>query len=954
MKNLRKLTLLLVVALVIVSMLVMASCDVTETTGSSNESTSSSKAEGTNSSVADGTQESQKPDESVTESTGDNVTESSKDDTTDSSVTEDSTTDSSVTEDSATGSSTTDSSVPGDGNDEDDVNPNLITVTVFNQLGKPVNGAVIQICQGETCFAKPVQTGANGIGSREYTLGQGQLKAKIVSIKGMDDFLASEEYVYFEDGSREITITIQKITVNVFDDTNMAIEGAQVQLYQGEYAIDGDLITDANGVASGFVALTGGKFSAKVTKLLVNADKYDISGEAVGFDEGEYEGFLTISQKRALTVKLSDFMSGAPFAGIKVKLYLGNSFEDVATTDKNGIVRFDNVVDGNYSVEISFESPAYVSVGASEDDGRHYFVDSNVLNISVIELTNIVYTVNVSKGTAGETITVYDVNNAVFGTYETDENGTVVFEAPHGYYTAVLTTEDGKYAAPVSFVKGDSATGTIVKTDKVAGSAKDAPILLVGEMTVDFEASKAVWFAIPNANGKCVTVGAEVFFEFDGSLVERVDGYYYFTAEKGEMAVFSVTSEVNAEGVWMETKAPGTIKDPYEVSGSVKNDVAIYVGETVYYSYIADKDGTLTVTIGGDVVVLFDGNNGLNLDAGVFMYPVKAGQTVLVSLDGANLMTGIDTEVGFELGEKKLDYTISVTKDGDTADGVVVILYARNGEELVEVARATTDETGMCVFADIAYAGNYVIKAECPEGYTYIMEEVELGIEVYGSYYFTRIKTGEADAPFEFDTTEELKETAEIKENGTVWYTLYVRPNMESKFFLVANSANVVIKVYNSDTNDDGIIDGSDTPIATVNASDGKATYVFETNAMLYTIAVSTADGKAESVELEYASEELEGGATEENAIEIIESGTYTAKVNGTVYYVFAGNDSCKLTVTLTGNATLKQVIRSMDGSTLEPVDGNVLRIEDTEGTWIYFAISADEAGEYEFTVTVE
>ena len=938
MKNLKRFTTLLVIALVIFSVLALASCGNDGDTGASSDSSTNKPSSSSNS-----TQNSQKPDGSVADSSnGGNATDSSS---------TGGTMDSDIT--GSTGNSTTDSSKPGDGT-EDDVNPNLVTVTVLNQLGKPVSGAVVQICQGEICFAKPVQTGADGTGSREYDLGTDTLKAKLVSIKGMDDFLASEEYVYFEDGSREITITIQKITVNVFDDSNEAIEGAQIQLYQGEYALDGDLITDADGVASGFVALTSGEFSATVSKLLMNADKYDLGKEPVSFDEGSYEGFLTVNKKKALTVKLSDFMSGTPLTGVKIKLWLEDSFEDVATTDANGIVRFENVGDGRYSVEISFESPAYVSVGASEEDGRHYFGETGVLDISVIELTNITYTVNVSKGTAGETITVYDINNAVFGTYETDEKGTVTFEAPHGYYTVVLTTEDGKYAAPVSFVKGDSATGTIVKTDKVAGSAKDAPILLVGEMTVDFEASKAVWFAIPNANGKCVTAGVEVFFEFDGSMVERVDGYYYFTAEKGEMAVFSVTSEVNVEGAWIETKAPGTINDPYEVSGSVKDDVTIYVGETVYYSYTVDKDGTLTVTIGSDVLVLFDGNNGLNLDAGVYMYPVKAGQTVLVSLDGSNLMTGVDAEVGFELSEKKLDYTISVTKDGDTVDGVVVILYAKNGSELVEVARATTDASGMCVFADIVYAGNYVIKAECPDGYTYITEEVELGVETFGSYYFTCIKTGEADAPFGFDTTDELKETAEVKENGTVWYTLYVFPNQSAKYYIVANNANAVLKIYNSDTNDDGIIDAKDTPIATVNASDGKATYVFETNAMLYTIAVSTADGQAESIELEYASEELEGGATEENAIEITEPGNYTANVDGTVYYVFAGNDSCKLTITLNGNATLKQIIRSMDGSTLEPVDGNVLTIEDTEGTWIYFAISADEAGEYEFTVTVE
>jgi len=945
MRNFKKLASLLAVALVIFGMLALASCGGDGDTDASS-GTSSSKVEKPADSAGNSTTDSQKPDESTTDS--------SKDDATDSS-TESSTTNSS-TDEGSTNSSTAESSKPDDGNDE--ANPNLVKVTVLNQLGKPVSGATIQICQDEVCFNKPIQTGADGTGSREYTLSQGNLKAKIVSIKGMDDFLASEEYIYFDEGSREVTITIQKVTVNVFDgdsENNDAIEGAQVQLYQGEYALDGELITDADGVVSGFVALTGGEFSAKVTKFHINAALYEVSKEAVKLGEGVYDGSIAVNQKMVYTIKLSNFMSGAPFAGVKVKLWLGDSFEDTAITDENGIARFENVGDGEYSIEIVFDSPAYVAIGASEEDGRHYFYGEKTLNIDVIELTYIEYTVNVSNKKAGQTVVVYDIYNAEYCAYETDENGVVKFGAKNGYYTAVLVTEADKYAKPVSFVKGDSAVGTIeVMDNKAAGSSKDAPIILtLGEFTFALEADKAVWFAIPNAYGMSVSFGAEVNIGFDGML-EEADGEYYFTVEKGEMAVFSLTSDV-ATSIPMVTKAPGTMYNPYEVSGSVKEDVTVYVSEVVYYSYTADKDGTLVVTIDGDVVVLFDEfYTGLNVEAGVYMYPVKAGQTLLVSLDGSNLMKGLDAEIGFSVEEKKVDYTISVTKDGDTADGVVVILYARNGEELVEVARATTDETGMCAFIDIAYAGNYVIKAECPEGYTYIMEEIELGLEVYGSYYLTKIKTGEPDAPFEFDTTDELKETAEVKENGTVWYVVYVRPGMDSKFSVIANSANAVIKIYNADTNDDGIIDEKDTPIATVTATEGKATYTFGTNGMPYTIAVSTADGSAETIELEYASNTLPAGSNEETAIEVFESGTYTAEVNGTVYYVFAGNDSCKLTVTLTGNATLKRVIRSMDGSTLEDVEGNVLTVEDTEGTWIFFAISADEVGEYELTVTVE
>ena len=164
MRNFKKLASLLAVALVIFGMLALASCGGDGDTDASS-GTSSSKVEKPAASAGNSTTDSQKPDESVTDS--------SKDDATDSS-TESSTTNSS-TDEGSTNSSTAESSKPDDGNDE--ANPNLVKVTVLNQLGKPVSGATIQICQDEVCFNKPIQTGADGTGSREYTLSQGNLKA---------------------------------------------------------------------------------------------------------------------------------------------------------------------------------------------------------------------------------------------------------------------------------------------------------------------------------------------------------------------------------------------------------------------------------------------------------------------------------------------------------------------------------------------------------------------------------------------------------------------------------------------------------------------------------------------------------------------------------------------------------------------------------------------------------
>ena len=107
------------------------------------------------------------------------------------------------------------------GNAGDDLKENEVKVTVRYENGRPVNGATVQICQGSQCFFMPIVTGTNGVGVGEYDLNGDALKAKVNSIKTNDgiDYLipADEGYVYFEEDSRELVITIKLLTINVFD-----------------------------------------------------------------------------------------------------------------------------------------------------------------------------------------------------------------------------------------------------------------------------------------------------------------------------------------------------------------------------------------------------------------------------------------------------------------------------------------------------------------------------------------------------------------------------------------------------------------------------------------------------------------------------------------------------------------------------------------------------------------
>ena len=72
-------------------------------------------------------------------------------------------------------------------------------VTVVDENGNPVAGTMVQVCTDETCFA-PVTTDANGVA--EFRLAEADgYKTKLIT--GSDD-----DYVYFEAGSTEATITV--------------------------------------------------------------------------------------------------------------------------------------------------------------------------------------------------------------------------------------------------------------------------------------------------------------------------------------------------------------------------------------------------------------------------------------------------------------------------------------------------------------------------------------------------------------------------------------------------------------------------------------------------------------------------------------------------------------------------------------------------------------------------
>lgn len=861
------------------------------------------------------------------------------------------------------------------GGDNTDVeNPNLVTVKVVDQNGKGISGAVVQICQGESCFSKAIVTGGDGYGSREYSgLSDERLKAKVNSVPGLDNYLTPGEYgyIYFDSGSRELTITIKKVHVEVLDQDGKSVEAAVIELTQGEQKLEDTLVTDADGIAEGFIAVDGNEVSAVVTEIL-SGGSYKLSKEPTYFGIGLYESTITVNKLSAYTVKLST-MQGLNVTGAKVELYdvEKNRKQKTVYTDENGVAKFENVAPGEYYVKVSHENPSYVVITEAAD-GKYMFGTGTTISLDVVILPEITYSVTLSDKKSGLTVLLLNADNEIVYEAVTDENGVASLNAPNGSYVAVVVTTDGTYYSPVYFEADKTAAGESTVGDTKAGESKDTPIILyTSSAHVEFKAGEKVWVKVVNAHRKTFAISTEVVYYlalYNGDEEisnDKYEGINSISLDiEGGIVVEYICIDPQAGGFAdIFANAPGTHDNPIDITENVNDADSAYEREesiekntVIYYTYTAGKDGTLVVVANG-LDVHFNGDSlGMVTDDGRHLYPISAGQSVVVAVayfGGSDVM---DASISFSVAEEKVSYSVVVHKDGTESEGVTVILYKLTDDGLVEVARGVTLENGEAVFENIAYASNYVVKVEYPEGYKAALDdELALGASTSGHFYLEIIKTGTVDLPFSFDTMNG-EEIANVAENGVVWYTLYVRPSNDgTRYKLTTSNKNAVIKVFYSDTNGDDVIDLNDTPVGVSALNGDSVEYLFTSNNKIYKIAVMTENSQADSVELVYSQVETEAGATVDNAIEIEGSVTESVTViNGTTYYRYTGVAG-KLTVTLTGEGKLQTVTLSMDSDpVITDAEGNTFVIEDTQGNWIYFAITSDTEGEAELTVSIE
>lgn len=75
-------------------------------------------------------------------------------------------------------------------------------VTVVDEGGNPVANTMVQVCNASTCFA-PAATDESGVATFELEESD-EYKAKLLP-------QTDDEYVYFESGSKELTLTVKAV-----------------------------------------------------------------------------------------------------------------------------------------------------------------------------------------------------------------------------------------------------------------------------------------------------------------------------------------------------------------------------------------------------------------------------------------------------------------------------------------------------------------------------------------------------------------------------------------------------------------------------------------------------------------------------------------------------------------------------------------------------------------------
>lgn len=551
-----------------------------------------------------------------------------------------------------------------------------------------------------------------------------------------------------------------------------------------------------------------------------------------------------------------------------------------------------------------------------------------------------------------------------------------------GYIHSGTVTEVETFTTLFAYFTADEYKQTTVKNiSDIMASEEENPSDVEGlsEMDVTVGANGVEYVEAYKVNGMLLSIeDPDAYVVYNDKTYEPENGVVSLIVDSGDTFTpvkFGVGNKSDAEKTFKVKFSfiPGTAGAPFELGlGDVTVSVEAGNSQGVYYTYVAEMTGTITIQCKSATAGVEYDYTLYNLESYVFKTLAEDG----VADDNGNVTLSVDAHKGDEiqfivstLPNEENEYpagefTFNVSmvegeiEGGNTDDGYVITIVGEDGEGISGVtvnimkgtevaATVTTDENGIAK-ADLE-EGKYTVTIVTPSGYKTDSTEYELS-----------------------ETKTTLNITLYEKTATTKTYTVKV---VDEKGNAISNALVSVGDQYGR-TNNSGTIsftlaEDNYTAIASADGYTSNSADFNGKTSITITLKKGQNSGETYSVTVvDYAGNPLKGvtvqflqNGTPISVVEVNSNGVATAKLpSGTYTISLAGNYYCdKSNVTLTSSKKSITVLGAIKASEYEDCYfDSTTYVLNVGGTYVelkankenYFIFTPAASGTYKITTT--
>ena len=627
--------------------------------------------------------------------------------------------------------------------------------------GRPVTGAYFGVFDKKGNLIQTQISDGNGlVRFDDIALGS----YKVMETRAPDGYQLSKEFIDFDVENNKDTIklpdfiNIRNKTIVEFtklDNEGKPLQGAKF----GAYTEDGSQVDHATSDENGIVRFYGLPLGVYKFREISAPYGYELSVKSTRLEikKGKNRYCLPpfINTKTTGSVEFNKRDNeGRPVDGAKFGIY--NMDETLIITeesDENGLVRFDDIAIGKYTVKETQAPNGYLK----SEDVREVEVKDNEKTVHLLDFYNTKIRSSVDffkKDNEGRVVTgahfgIYDEKGKLEQEQISDGNGLVRFDdIPVGKYTVK------EISAPAGYLKSEETVNLEVKTNKETIKLPDF---------YNIKIRSSVEFLKKDIDGNLVTGAHFGIFDNKGKLVQTQISDGNGLVRFDDIALGKYTLR--------ETKAPeGYELSDKEIELEVKSnketitldDFINHRNESIVEFKKKDNEGNL---LPGARFGIYDEDDALvkeaisGEDGIVRFYDIPVGKYTVKEISAP---AGYQTSDRYRRVEIKTETdkvclptftniktTNSIEFNKKDTEGRIVVgakfgLYDKDGK-LIQTQ--DSKENGVVIFNNIA-PGKYTIKeTEAPEGYLKSedvkeVEVIESHKTIYpGDFYNTKIRS---------------------------------------------------------------------------------------------------------------------------------------------------------------------------------------------------------------------